>query len=170
MSDSGKKVGAPAASQHRVTDERSLQEQSPPSGSVPTGAGAGGEPPAYWLPPITEEARKPHGCMNCEHNGAVPITFPPDGLIAAGFGFAAVLRDGRPVLEEPQARYNADFTEIEWEPDEDDYPTGAKAEEAAAADPDHDWRIQIEGPLSGRTYQRQGANNWVLVEQNEGFA
>jgi hypothetical protein len=82
-----------------------------------------------------------------------------DGLIAVGFGFAACLKDGKPVLEEPQG-------DDGW----DDFPTGADAEKLAAADPDHDWRIQIEGPLSGRTYQRQGEGNWVLVEQNMGFA
>lgn len=33
-----------------------------------------------------------------------------------------------------------------------------------------DWRIVLEGPLSGRTYQRHGAEQWALVEQNMGFA
>lgn len=109
----------------------------------------------HWLPTI---GRTPHGCAICEANGAIPETFPPDGLIAVGFGFAACTRDGVVVLEEPQ------------DDEGGDYPTGGDAEKLAAADPSHDWRIQIEGPLSGRTYQRQGANNWVLVEQNEGFA
>lgn len=127
------------------------------------------ERPAYWLPPITQEERKPHGCLNCELNGGIPITFPADGVIAVGFGFAACTKDGRPVLEEPQCRYDNEG-DVEWEPGEEDYPTGAQAEALAAADPDHDWRIQLEGPMSGRTYQRQGAGNWVLVEQNEGFA
>jgi hypothetical protein len=81
-------------------------------------------------------------------------------VIAVGFGFAACTKDGQVVLEEPQG------DDTDW----DDYPTGADAENLAAADPDHDWRIQIEGPLSGRTYQRQGEGNWVLVEQNVGFA
>jgi hypothetical protein len=114
--------------------------------------------PAYWLPPITEEQRKPHGCLTCELNDAIQITFPPDGIIAIGFGMAEVTCDGRTVLDGEAAI------------DKGEEITGADAERAAAADPDHDWRIQIEGPLSGRTYQRQGANNWVLVEQNEGFA
>lgn len=123
--------------------------------------------PAFWLPTITAEKRKPHACAVCEASGAIPITFPPEGLIAVGFGMAACLRDGRPVLEEPQERYDDDGEPID---EELEYPTGADAEALALADPDHDWRIQIEGPLSGRTYQRQGAGNWVLVEQNEGFA
>jgi hypothetical protein len=121
----------------------------------------------YWLPPITQEERKPHGCLICENHGAIPITFPADGVIAVGFGFAACTKDGQPVLEEPQLRYDADGEPIE---EELEYPTGADAEKLAAADPNHDWRIQLEGPLSGRTYQRQGDGNWVLVTQNEGFA
>jgi hypothetical protein len=122
---------------------------------------------AVFLPPITEEERKPHACLNCEAAGAMPITFPPDGLIAVGFGFAACTKDGMPVLEEPQLRYDGDGEPID---EELEYPTGADAENLAAADPDHDWRIQLEGPMSGRTYQRQGEGNWVLVEQNGGFA
>jgi hypothetical protein len=110
-----------------------------------------------FLPPISEDERKPHACAICEAAGAIPITFPPDGLIAVGFGFAACTKDGNIVLEEPQD-------------DEAECPTGADAERLAAADPEHDWRIQLEGPLSGRTYQRQGPGNWVLVEQNRGFA
>lgn len=132
------------------------------------------EGPSYWLEPITAETRKPHACAVCEANGAIPITFPPDGLIAVGFGYAGVTRDGREVLREPDSPdiYDADgelLPEDQWPP-EPEYPTGADAEALAAADPDHDWRIHIEGPLSGRTYQRQGEAGWVLVEQNEGFA
>lgn len=123
--------------------------------------------PSYFLPPITAEERKPHGCLVCESVGAKPLTFEPDNLIAVGFGFAACTKDGEIVLEEPQLRYNENDEPID---EEQDYPTGADAEKLAAADPDHDWRIIIDGPLSGRTYQRQGEANWVLIEQNEGFA
>jgi hypothetical protein len=119
-----------------------------------------GTRPAYWKPPITEENRKPHGCLNCEAAGVIAVTFPPNGVIAVGFGMAALMRDNRCVYDEPR---------IEDAKDED-YMTGAQAEAMAAKDPDHDWRIVIHGPLSGRTYQRQGAENWVLIEQNEGFA
>lgn len=113
--------------------------------------------PKYWLTPITEEQRTPHACLNCEAAGAKPLTFPADGLIAVGFGSAGVLRDGMMVADgEDESR--------------EDFLTGAHAEAMAAADPEHDWRISIEGPMSGRTYQRQGEAGWVLVEQNEGFA
>ena len=95
------------------------------------------------------------GCLNC---GVRPSFFPADGVIAVGFGFAGLLRDGDVIWSEPN------------DADEDGLMTGAKAEEMAAADPDHDWRISLEGPLSGRTYQRHGANEWALIEQNLGFA
>lgn len=99
---------------------------------------------------------KHRGCLNC---GPRLSLFPPTGVIAVGFGYAALHRDGEPIYMEPN------------EPESDDeYMTGTKAEELAAADPDHDWRIVMEGPLSGRTYQRHGPGYWVLIEQNQGFA
>ncbi len=98
-----------------------------------------------------------HGCcLNC---GPRPSTFPAEGIIAVGFGYAALERDGEPIYTEPN------------DPDEDAYfMTGAQAEWIAAADTDHDWRIVLHGPLSGRTYQRHGPGAWVLIAQDNGFA
>lgn len=95
------------------------------------------------------------GCLNC---GVRPSFFPADGVIAVGFGYAALHRDGDVVWAESP------------ETEEDDLMTGARAEALAAADPDHDWQIVLHGPLSGRTYQRHGPNEWALIEQNQGFA
>lgn len=92
------------------------------------------------------------GCLNC---GPRPSMFPEDGLIAVGFGFAGLTRDGDVVWQEGES---------------DDLMTGAQAEKVAALDPDHDWRIVLNGPLSGRTYQRHGDGEWALIEQNSGFA
>ncbi len=94
------------------------------------------------------------GCLNC---GVRPSTFEPTMHIAVGFGSAVLTKDGRTVWEEDQTG--------ETEPID-----GAEAERRAARDPDHDWRITLDGPLSGRTYQRHGPGLWVLVEQNMGFA
>lgn len=96
------------------------------------------------------------GCLNC---GPRPSFFPADAVIAVGFGYAALHKDGEPVYTEPSGDY-----------DEDKLMSGAEAEALAAAEPDHDWRIVLEGPLSGRTYQRHAANEWALIEQNQGFA
>ena len=79
-------------------------------------------------------------------------------MIAVGFGYAALHRDGAPVWSEDEAVSDNSMM------------TGADAEALAAQDPDHDWRIVLHGPLSGRTYQRHGPGQWMLVERNDGFA
>ena len=48
--------------------------------------------------------------------------------------------------------------------------TLGEIEEAVAADPDHDWRLRVEGPMGGVVYQRQGCAQWVAVERLDGFA
>ena len=93
------------------------------------------------------------GCLNC---GERPSVLHLEATIAVGFGDACVTCDGERVYEEPK-----DWGEL-W--------TVADAEELAASDPVHDWRIVLHGPLSGRTYQRHSARTWVLIEQNMGFA
>lgn len=103
------------------------------------------------LPPIEG---KHGGCLNC---GPRPSTFHPEMIIGVGFGYAALTRDGAEIWSENENE-NAE------------YLTGAQAEALAALEPDHDWRIVLDGPLSGRTYQRHGAGEWMLVEQNMGFA
>lgn len=117
------------------------------------------EHPSYWKTPIGAKERKSHGCLHCEAAGVVGITFRPEQVIAVGFGAACLTKNGRSVYDEQEAEHKGH-----------DYMTGAQAEELAAKDPDHDWQIHIHGPLSGRVYQRQGAGNWVLIEQDEGFA
>lgn len=104
------------------------------------------------LPPIDAHYG---GCLNC---GPRPATFPPDGIIAVGFGLATLEKSGVVVWHEGEATID------------DDLMTGAEAEALAAQDPDHDWRIVLHGPLSGRTYQRHGPGEWVLVEKSKGFA
>ncbi len=78
-------------------------------------------------------------------------------MIAVGFGDAGVTKDGHKIWSE-SANPDAEF----W--------TGDDAEEAAKTDPDHDWRIYFNGPLSGAEYQRQGDGWWVLIKKSEGFA
>jgi hypothetical protein len=104
------------------------------------------------LPPIQGGV---HPCLCC---GAIAAKFPSDGRVAVGFGMAALQCDGAVKWQEAH--------DMEWE----DCITGAQAEAFAAADPDHDWRIVIHGPLSGRTYQRHAEGELVLVEKNMGFA
>ena len=92
-------------------------------------------------------------CLTCQ---AAETVFPHDGLIAVGFGYAALTKDGEVVFQEEQ-----------WI---EEIMTCADAEKLALADPCHDWRIHLVGPLRERLFQRQGEGNWVLIKQGEGFA
>ena len=94
----------------------------------------------------------------CLHAGVAESLFPAEGCIGVGFGFAGVTRNGYTVWSENE------------QDDGLEEMTGAQAEALAAADPDHDWRIVLEGPLSSRTYQRHDSARWVLVSQGDGFA
>lgn len=104
-------------------------------------------------------------CLCC---GTPTSIFPAEGLIAVGFGSAGVTCDGREVYSEPVDRL--DENDMPVEAAEDEYWTGADAEKAAAADPDHDWRIFKHAPLYDAVYQRHAPGQWVLVERGLGFA
>jgi hypothetical protein len=96
------------------------------------------------------------GCMNCGYQHDV---LPMDAVIGVGFGSAGLTKDNAMVWDEGDAA--GDFNKL---------LTVAEAEGMAAADPDHDWRIFLVGPLSERHYQRQGDRHWVLYEKGIGFA
>ena len=105
------------------------------------------------LPPFAGKIANP--CLNCpSHEEVAPLGL----VIAVGFGSACVTKDGALVYDEPDIDSDAEC----W--------TVAEAEAAALADPDHDWRILLHGPMRGATWQRHGDARWVLVESNEGFA
>jgi hypothetical protein len=95
--------------------------------------------------------------QSCLLAGVAASLFPPNGIIAVGFGSAILSCDGAVLY---------------YEDPESDAPdmTGAWAESLAAQDPDHDWRISLQSPLSEREYQRHGPDQWVLIKQGEGFA
>lgn len=79
-------------------------------------------------------------------------------LVAVGFGCCSVTRDGEMVWEEQCALDDQEFHDL------------AHFEAIAAADPEHDWRVDMQAPLRGRTYQRHDVGRWVLIDSNEGFA
>jgi len=101
-------------------------------------------------------------CLCC---GVASDFFDPEAIIAVGFGAAALTRDGGLVWSEPQRGDPMDEGD-----EEEEYMTGAQAEELAATDPDHDWQIMLHGPMRSRVYQRHGPGQWALIEQGEGFA
>lgn len=94
-------------------------------------------------------------CLCC---GTPTTAFEMDSWIAVGFGGAGVTKDGKEVWSENQSEDDAEV----W--------TGAQAEEVAAADPDHDWRIYLYAPLYEAVYQRHAEGQWVLIERGMGFA
>lgn len=94
------------------------------------------------------------GCLNCSTAARIA---PMDMVISVGFGSATATK-GSEVI------YDEQFVENE------EYWTVQDVENLAAKEPDIDWRITKFGPLHGETFQRQGANNWVCIESNEGFA
>lgn len=100
--------------------------------------------------PIIEGGNNP-----CPHCPPIPTQASMDKLIAVGFGEATIRRDGEIVIDAERV---------------EDWMTFADAEALAAADPNHDWRVVLHGPLHGETYQRQGDGVWLCVERNEGFA
>lgn len=106
------------------------------------------------LPPLDGRAN-PCGCCP-----PIPAKAHMEKIIAVGFGSADVTRDGEVVLDGERA----------YQTGADDLVSFAHAEGLAAADPDHDWRVTLFGPLHGEVYQRQGPGEWVLVGKNEGFA
>ena len=105
--------------------------------------------PWQKLPPLDEPAPA-YDNFGC---GYRPIRLDLRRRLATGFGYVAVRRDD----------------ELIWGGEHYGW-TAAKFERQAAADPDHDWRIQWYGALRGETYQRHGPNEWLLVATDEGFA
>lgn len=105
------------------------------------------------LPPI-------EGKTTCLHCGKHADVFPLPGLTHPGFGGVHVSRDGETLYP-----WGEDV-----QPDEEESRTMQDYENVAAGDPDHDWRVRIDGPMWDGTYQRHGEGQWVLVEQGQGFA
>ena len=91
---------------------------------------------------------------------ATKTLFDPLSEIGVGFGFAGLTKDGATVWQEN--------TKVDRSLD--DVLTGSDAERIAAGDPQHDWRIVIDGPFAKYVYQRHGVAKWVLIEKGEGFA
>lgn len=104
-----------------------------------------------WFKPPLEHA--PHsGCLNC---GSKPLRVKLNVRLHAGFGMTALKRDGE---------YVESYFEYEK------CPTFQRFENVARKDPDHDWQVLVDGPLSDVTYQRHGQNEWVAVAKGMGFA
>lgn len=87
-----------------------------------------------------------------------PLVMSMKDVIAVGFGMAIVTRDGETLLDGEDAYHN-----------KDNGLRVSDAEALAADDPDHDWRIEMHGPMGGSIYQRHGIKQWVYVKRVPGF-
>lgn len=140
------------------------------------------------------DAIQPHtACLHC---GPKPDAAPLDWLPHPGFGMLALTCDGETpewwdefseivhweyhvdqgwrtttVMAGPRKGETTEWFDGDWYPIwEVEAVTLAEIEECVAEDPDHDWQLQIHGPLAGVTYQRQGCGQWIAVAQDQGFA
>lgn len=105
--------------------------------------------------PAIESKDLHQGCASCS---TAALIAPMNMIIAVGFGSAIVTKNNKLIYDENNLG------------DDGSYWTVQDAEKLAIESPDADWRIQKNGPLHGETFQRQGVNNWVCVESNQGFA
>ncbi len=107
-----------------------------------------------------EDKRIHIGCLCCSSVGRIAH---PNLYLGVGFGEVVVTKGNECV-----------YSETQWNHEGKDCWTLQDAEALASVDPDHDWRIQFDGPLHGETYQRHKsghwAGKWVLIESNQGFA
>lgn len=102
--------------------------------------------------------------VTCGTCGARHDRFHFDDVVVVGFGEAYLSRDGVKVADGEAAL-------LEQECDENArLLTGMLCELLASQDPDHDWRIVLNAPLTSHVYQRQADGFWPLVERGGGFA
>ena len=95
----------------------------------------------------------------------IPQVAPMTMMIAVGLGMASVQMDGEFVYSDVEVE---EFNEIHEA--NNPYWTVQDAENEARKDPDHEWIIDMQGPLQGLTFKRMGEGNWVLIDSNKGFA
>lgn len=94
-------------------------------------------------------------CLTCGRGSHDTLSM--DALLAVGFGDVNVTKDNCHVYSENACEENK-------------FWSGQNAEDEAAKDPDHDWRVHFYAPLYEAHYQRQGKEHWVLYEKGQGFA
>lgn len=102
-----------------------------------------------------EDIKQP--CRNCSNNKNI---LDMRRVLVVGFGCVSVVLDSKIIYSEPV--FDDGLDDRLWTV----YDAEFRARQAEAKDA----RIIFEGPLWGGVYQRQGEYNWVLIEQNEGFA
>lgn len=96
------------------------------------------------------------GCLNCPQTEEM---LDLDTVLYNGFG-------GYKVTKNSKTFYEADpSVELPWEK----YWKLSKIEKIAQNQRGK-WRVILNNPLRGATWERKGKNKWVLIESNQGFA
>ncbi|RTL65890.1 MAG: hypothetical protein EKK42_20305 [Pseudonocardiaceae bacterium] len=89
--------------------------------------------------------------VGCAFAGPAPTILAPDAVLAVGFGFVTVKRDG----------------EVLWSGDDE---TKRLSEFDVSEFPDSDWRVEFLAPLTESEYQWHPGTGWVLFRTGLGFA
>ncbi|MBN2744502.1 MAG: hypothetical protein JXR39_11475 [Marinilabiliaceae bacterium] len=108
--------------------------------------------PSFFLPAIKGGVA---GCLNCGYTDDI---LPLDTKLYSSFGGWMISKNGIQFFRE---KANVEY--------DNSKPLSA-IELIAKEEPQSDWRAHLDLPLRSATYQRQGDNNWILVERGEGFA
>ena len=112
------------------------------------------------LKPLAENMRNlSKGCLNC---GTVDMKAKMSRKLIQSFGGEYILKDNKMFYYPNQC----DLSRESWKKQK----TLMWIELQARKSSRHDWRLVCDMPLHKEVYQRQGKNNWVLVEKGLGFA
>ena len=95
------------------------------------------------------------GCPSCPGNEDI-LTM--DAVLYMGFG-------GYRVMKGAKLFYMGD-SDLEWEK----YKTLKDIEKSAKKEPNAKWKVILDNPLRGATWQRNKNGEWILKETNLGFA
>jgi len=102
----------------------------------------------YWQP-ITLDNAVRSTCLNCPPK---PSMMPR--WLDPGFGFVELLCDGKPIAGGERASVR---TIVKWRG-------------MAHADPDHEWCVEYEAPMTAVRYTRQPNGRWIATHRGMGFA
>lgn len=106
---------------------------------------------SYWKP-IDVGSGVRSSCPSCPpRRGVLRYKDNPD----PGFGVVSLRRNGELVESAPHDRVAT--TVREWRA-------------LARRDLNHDWTIEVDGPMSGVRYTRQSSGRWVSTHRSRGFA
>jgi hypothetical protein len=97
--------------------------------------------------------------MSCAHCPQTEEKLDPQTIFYYGFGGYHVEKDGKLFYRGNVESENPD-----------DWKTLAEIELLAKESPDAHWKVILNNPLRGATWERALNGDWILTETNNGFA